>query len=411
MFMKSMKEIQLPYVPRREVMPQLEVREKDGKLLINPDQLVSVYKDRQTIKFQSATSVPTNFLTSASQVDIKIENYRGVLHSLVLQINVSESGGSNSVTPAPVPLFIDRIEFLANGGAELIQTIYGDNLFYNFASVSNEQLTSLSTVNNFNTSFAGPTAIAASGTTRYYLPIIGAFCEQHQGVYLAGLNGYILFRVYSRPTGVESGSGTLNVASMQLLAEIEQLPEPDLKDLDMMYLNNMLERPILDCVQYQVTQTFNASTAYTLTLQPFVGNCAFIIGGFRSSFSNTSGGARTYSSIGATGQVGLLDSAGANQNGGSDLDYNYLRYVDWPAHWNSTMLTSLPLITMHFSEKPIDALVKGIKSEGLYYFDTRDQLRITLDSAWASGTFTFVLYAYMWRHCHIDHGRYIVYRK
>lgn len=410
-FDKAMQKMNAVSASRSSLHPMIEVIDNGRKVLVDSDKLLLVHKQHQIVKFSPSTSVPTTFLTSAASVDIHIQNYSGVLHNLILQLNVSESGGSSSVTPCPSMLFIDKIEFYSDGGGHLIQTIYGDNLFFNTAVLSEEQLSSVSSVNNFDSSYGGVQTIAASGTTRYYMPLIGNFAQQFGGVCLSGLNAYILCRIFSRSSGcLESGSGTFNLAQMTLLAEMEVMRSDDLMELNELYRNNILEKPIIDFVRYEVTQTFNSSTAYQLTLHPFTGNCSYIIGGFRSSILAASAGTRTYSSIGDTGLVELLDATGQSQSGGSGLDYVFLRKEEWPQHWPGTMLQSMPLIVFQFSEEPLQALLHGHRDNGYHYFDSRDQIKITTDNAWSSGTYTFTLYAAMFRHCEIDHGR-IVFHK
>lgn len=393
--------------PRMNRHPHTLVQDfNTGKEVIVADShVLTEHKVFTDVRWQSTSAVPTTlFANGTAYVDINIEAYRAVCHSLMLEIRLTESGGSNSVTPCPAPLMIQRIEFAGNNGSDLIQTIYGENLFFNLAHLTQEELSQVAAVNNMNTSFAGPSAIAASGSARYYVPLLGSFIEQGQGLYLGGLKSPIRCRIYARAS-VESGSGTLNTAGLILHGSMEELPGQDLDDLDHEYANNVVEKPFLDIQNWSVSQTFAPSTAYTFQLQSIIGEVPYMLVGFRSSTAATNGGTRTFSALGNTATVEYLDVNGQNQQGGSALDYGQLRYLEAPKNWVGSMFASLPLIPIIFGE-PTAAVLRGEK-KGYRYNDTHDQLKLTTDSAWSSATYTLDCWAPAWRKLQIDHGRIV----
>ena len=85
------------------------------------------------------------------------------------------------------------------------------------------------------------------------------------------------------------------------------MPTEDYEDLDELYASNVIEAPVLDCVNMPVTQTFAPSTAYNQPLTSLFGQVAFAFVTFRASIANASAGARTFANIGNTAQVELLD--------------------------------------------------------------------------------------------------------
>ena len=136
---------------RQSIHPIVEVKDMSGKTVVRDARQIAYSQVRipLDIKWSPATLVPsTLFTTSGTFTDIKIENYRGVLHDLELEIRLTETSGNNPVTTCPGPLMFDRIEFYANSGSDLVQTLYGDCINYNSALLTNEQLANLGSVAN-----------------------------------------------------------------------------------------------------------------------------------------------------------------------------------------------------------------------------------------------------------------------
>ena len=288
---------------------------------------------------------------------------------MFLQISVSNSDASNTVTPAPVPLWIDRIEFIANNGSDVIQTLYGDQIFLNYGLYTDEQLSYIATVSNMNTSFAGPSAIATSSSITYYCYLPGNFAQQSEGFFLGALTGSIICRIYSR-NAVESGTGTLVTDDVKLLMECEQLPQNELEQLLELHKQSPVMYPVLDCSVLAIGQTYTASTQYRLNLTNVTAQVAYAIGGLRSSKSNTSAGYRTFADLGKMATLELKDSAGQNQNGGSTLEYAQIRYIEAPKYWKGKLASSLAVLPLCFCLNPVAAVSFGVKQGG-YYFDSK----------------------------------------
>lgn len=117
-----------------------------------------------------------------------------------------------------------------------------------------------------NTSLAGPSAIAASGTATYYLPLILTFFGQDGHFPLNAMNGYINFRFFFRPS-VESGTGTLNCVSMNLHAMVHDIPHHEKADIKEIYHSNHYEFDYLDVIDVSFpNQTVTAGTQNTFRL-------------------------------------------------------------------------------------------------------------------------------------------------
>ena len=409
-FLKYAEKAKIPIANRAAIASFQSIRDGSGpgslNVMTNDNHSFSTLQNRFcTLKFTPATSLSSNFFTTASQCDIRIETVQAVIHDMSLEITVQNTDASNTVTPAPLPLWIDRIEFYANSGSDLIQTLYGDQIFLNYGLYSDEQLAHIATVANMNTSFAGTSAIGTSTSITYYVPLTGNFAQQSEGFFLGALEGHITCRIYSR-SAVESGSGVLVTNAITLLCECEQLPQNELQQLMQLHRESPVMYPLLDCSPLSVNQTFSASTTYSIQISNVNGLVPYAVGGFRASKSNASAGLRTFANPGNTATLELIDSGGQNQNGGSTVTVAQLRYIEAPKYWRGKLATNLPVIPISFCLDPMAAVGFGVKQGG-YYHDSKDVLRITLPSTWSSSAYTLDLYYSVWRQIICTGGRLV----
>lgn len=361
---------------------------------------------KKFVTFQPQTTVASNLLTSGGEVRFRIPNNSvGRILSGYLEFQVSESGGANTVTPAPVQYFVSRIEYTSENGGRLLQTQFGDNLFWNLANVSNEHLTNLVPLMNMNTSFAGTSAITASQTRVYQLPLIGAWWESVQPV-MPLLND-INIKVIC-VNSVESGTGTLSCSGVTLVIEHEELQKEDIVKFKKLYYDEGVEYNIVDNVYQSNTQSFPNSSAIIFPLSASRGKCGSIWFCLRAtSGSNTSGANRTYTQLSSTtnaeASIELLDSANVNMNGGSVLKSNWLRYFHSSQYFPSQMFASIPIYVISFGNPASHAHGNHVGSVKL---TTYEKLRINTAAAggFTSGTYTLDVYTKMFRHIHIKDG-------
>lgn len=397
--------------PRESLHPTVEVKHADGKTTVQDAKQVALshIKIPLDVKWSPATLVPSNlFSGSGSFADVKIENFRGVLHDLTLEIKLAETGGANNVAICPAPMMIDRIEFYANAGSDLVQTIYGDCINYNSALLTTEQLTSIGIVANYNTGYAPLGPIPAGGSATYFVPLTGNMFQQMNGLWLPALSSYILCRVYGK-SSVESGTGTLACTNLFLHGEVSQLSPYDEAAEDSKYRNNIVSKPFLDNLRHQNPTTYTSGTQSQQILSAYSGDALQFIGGFQANNQVATGGNfRNYQSIGPNGLLELLDSSGQNIIGGSALNYNQVRYIEFSKKFPGTLMQTFPLVWMGFGD-PAMGILHGVR-EGFMHFDTKDQFRITPDSTFASGAYMFSLYGYFWRHLEVSNGRISVFK-
>lgn len=361
------------------------------------------------IKWQSANAVPTNlFSNSGASVDIKIDpSFPAKLHDLELEIKVSESGGTNSVTLVPAPLMIDRVELVFNG--ETIQTIYGDCLQFNTAVLHNAQLASVAAIGGYNTSYqATGTVIAANGSTTYFVPLFGNLFAQMRGLYLPNLRDVnILLRVYGR-NSITAGTGSLRCDNIFLHGKCHHLSPASeaaelAKDRDQVINYNFV-----NVVRFENPYTFAAGNATTVQLNQFDGDCAQLIGGLRAN-PGTASGYNNWADLRNDGLINMLDSNGQNIVGGSPLNYGQVRYLDWPRQFPGSLNQTFPLVWQPFGD-PVKAIQHGIR-DGFQYLDSKDQIQLTPGAGFVAGTYTLTLYGYIWGRFQMKEGKFWFYKK
>jgi hypothetical protein len=400
-------------VPYSSLNPQVALKEDNGTVLRNANQVVSTLGDHINLSFNPTTTVPTNFFSTGSSntADIELGQVPAILDDLTIQISLTETGGSNSVTTVPAPLMFQRIDVLTNG-SEIMQTLYGEELIVSLGTIPDPQTYPLATIGNYatnfpTTGFGQPTAISASASVVYDVPLIGAFCKQMGGVYLAGLRNKITLRLTANSNAIASGTGTLSCTGLKLIGHFHKVPEDDKKYLADLYANNVLERPIIDCINYQVAQTFNRSNTYSIPLGSFNGNFIATFAFFRPTLTGSD--QYTFTTIPVATTVGLQDQNGKNFNeSGSDLRYDYLKYVHSTNHVLSRLFFYKDIVPF-FHGDWVNGLHKGIY-EGGHWYNSRDILNITFDANWSSGTYTLNILGYRRTHVHIDKGNIIVYK-
>jgi hypothetical protein len=332
---------------------------------------------KDIIVYTPTTTVSSSLFSSGGEVRFRIGkgSCGKILHGII-ELTCSESGGSATVTAAPSPLFIERIEYYGQNGGKLIQTQYGDNLFLNLGTLTNEQLQTLVNIMNTSTSWGAGSAITASETRIYYVPVFGAWWESVHPC-MQSLEDLLVKITFQ--SSKESGSGTLSASNVRLLIESEAVDsKEEIAFYQNLYHNRGFEAHFVDNVRIQFTQSFGNSTAYTFRLAQLLGKCGSLWFFLRSSESNTSGGFRTFtalsSSTNSEALIELLDGANKNINGGSALTSSFIRFHEFANYFPSQMTNSIAIYIMSFGDPMQHMHGNHI---GYKNFTTNESLKIT----------------------------------
>lgn len=151
-------------------------------------------------------------------------------------------------------------------GTTKLCTVYEDQLFQNLNVYTNEYLTQLVNVMNMNTSYVGVTALAASASANYFIPLIGC---PYEGLFIGGVKSDIRIKV-NFAKAVETSMGTLAVNSIKLVIDEISLPKAERDRLMHEYENSIIENHYFDYLRMQSQPTVTASQLSTFKLSFFI---------------------------------------------------------------------------------------------------------------------------------------------
>ena len=190
-----------------------------GRVAMEPSALHFALENPSERRLTPTTTVSSSLFASSSigQLDFQIPVVEGkLLNGLILEFQVNESGGSQSVTVASPCWWFDRIELLSSSG-EVLQRLYPYNMYKNFSMLSQQDLIQWGDLFGIN-EFFKPTpnlVIPASGTRVFFLPLLGTFIDGSDPGFPLNLANFITVRLYTR-SAVVTGSGTLNTSNVYL---------------------------------------------------------------------------------------------------------------------------------------------------------------------------------------------------
>jgi hypothetical protein len=192
------------------------------------------------VQIAPKSSYNTNALTTPAQIDFEFKNSPAYFlkdnRSIILSIKATETGGSASVKPSFCEAFFDKnnsFEWLCNGQqittpSPMIQTLLEPAI-----ELSDTEYASIANTLNHNSalSYTSPTSISAGGSGYYFVRVPNPF--PRDGLYLGALGSEIwTLRIHTQTTGaVDSGTGTLGLADIQLLLECVLVPEAEMNEM------------------------------------------------------------------------------------------------------------------------------------------------------------------------------------
>jgi len=350
------------------------VNEKGQTVYVRKRQLGSNLEREVLIQFIAQT-MPQNVLKSPPTgipCDIRIPNKtRYKVDDMILSFTVTNSSTTTTITLAPALLCIDHIE-ISNNGGQVIQTLYAENLFFALATMSTEQLESISYNIGVTPDLLTSTNVLPPGASRtFYCPLIGNLFEQTK-IYLGAIKDDILVRVFFT-TATEVGDVTapeLEACSIWLVCK--DFEESNDVILEKFYLENTVEFPYLNNQVFQATQTFNANQQYSFQMSTINGMCPIAVLSFRQSTSNVNAGRRTFTYIGDNGYWYIGDLTSKNIWSSSNIPGALSRFIMSSYNVPGDLFAKIPVIPVLPGE-PVISLT-GSKDGGFYYFSGNDYI-------------------------------------
>ena len=385
---------------------------KGTKMVLQPAyQTYTTLSKRDTMNIPIAPAFPGSFFTGNTPFTWNwTPGGVEVLKHMRFLFNLSESGGSSSVTMCPPALAFQRIDLIQDG--QVVYTSYGENLwmdtnlwlsqpqYQNMASLLG-QTSSWAPLNSGN----GSLVIPASGNANYEVPFFSPIDVFNPTLKESKI---IQFKFYPR-NAVVTGSGTLNVVSASLVLDHQDMYNVQFDMLQKLYNDNILKFSYLDHQQATFTGTFTASTKTLIDLSTLTGKVAFLLIMLRSSVAPAGNGYSTLASIGTQNRatlatIGLQNPSGNDiLNHGTSLSVLDLAYHNARYFANTMFVQNQNIYPLVFCND-VQRAMRGDQSSFFYFDGTKYQAAVTPDSGFATGTYTCDVWAYYFKSVEIEDG-------
>ena len=147
---------------------------------------------------------------------------------MILELNLAETGGTNSITPTAIEWLFDEIkavEYYSDGRLFHTCSAYQTMLVPALELNDNDYAKFCQTLNhNASLLYTSPAAIAASGSAQYFMRVPNPFEE---GFYFGALGDHTLSIRFNTANGVQTGSGVLSLQSTKLHINTHLIPEDE----------------------------------------------------------------------------------------------------------------------------------------------------------------------------------------
>ena len=251
------------------------------------------------------------------------------IREMTLAINVTVTGGAARL--AALPFWFDRIEFRADGGSNLISTIYGDVLFASLASIEDERLPEVLKGCNMSMDWKPLPSYAQNTNITFHLPLVGSWVDagninwQHQ-------RGDMHIEFHAEPP-VVSGTGVVTLNSFDLVLS-SQIPSRIDRDTNAKLASDGSTRAakfLSGHIQSFPSQTLTAGNFHKIKLDSFKGECSHLLIAIRDTgVTNASNGLQRGKCLnGAT--IDLLTPSSQSILGrGTAIPIDYLKRCVYP---------------------------------------------------------------------------------
>lgn len=307
------------------------------------------------------------------------EGSLGTVQDAALCLSIANNHSTSTITLAPAPFWINRVEFYAQSGNRLVQSITGLQLFLNLLQFTQEQLTVHARTLNMTAAFGAADAIAEDGGTYdAIIPLLGAFYEQTRP-YMASWQGYHTVRVYLNNQIVEDASDSGTIADISLTAASIRYCVEDMSkaETSIRQAAGKVMPRVYRFMNWKTVTEANkalaASTEYTVNLGSFSGLIPFIFFVIRATpvIGDT---LRTFSD--KILKFAIYDSANNQLMGGSDIDFRYARFNISTHYFPSQGFAVLPIGFWAHATDLRRAILSG-QNTGFQTFDTNNTLKFT----------------------------------
>jgi hypothetical protein len=328
-----------------------------------------VMKRRSVPAYSSQSdTLPAALFQSSSKGRFVLE--AGCAHrirEMTLAISVTVTGGAARL--APVPLWFDRIEFRADGGSNLVSTIYGDVLLASLASIDKERLPEVLRGANLSEDWKPLPSWAQNTTHTFHLPLVGSWIDA-ANIAWGHQKGDMHIEFHSN-VPIVSGAGTVVLNSLDLILS-SQLPSKIDQDTNVRLASDGSVRAakfLSGHIQTFPSQTLTAGNSHKIKLDSFKGECAYLLLAIRDiGATNTANGLQRAKSLnGAT--IDLLTPSSQSILGrGTAISVDFLKRVVYPTVFPNVWIQKSNWYIVPFCDSVL-AAIGGSQGHGYYTFE------------------------------------------
>ena len=199
-----------------------------------------------------APQIAINGAGNGQVLEFRIPRY-GLASIMYLHVEPTVSGSTNFGAKGILPLIKDSVQLLA--GANLLQSVYMDSVYYRMCSMDYNDM--ISSFNNVGIVSVGGGVQGATGALDYYIPLYFAFSERPENFVDVAFAQELTIRLEIAPFSDCTSSGT-SLTSLKINLEIQStIPEPkaynELKDIQ---FKGKEAHPFLWCNEYREPLAF-----------------------------------------------------------------------------------------------------------------------------------------------------------
>lgn len=355
---------------------------------------------------QMMKAVPTNlFRNSGAKFSATLEQksfYK--LEDLVLKVQVTVQGADARLVG--LPHWFNRIEIRAQNGSKHLNIIYADNLMFAFNMLDDNQLPYVKKLANMDDNWDPLPSITAGSTKTFYLPLLGSWIDTAD-LFFKNIEGDLIFDFYPESDIRMSGTGTIDVNTMEFLVSTEQLTDEDAKTQEKFNMQVGSEIDYLDVTPVQFyNHSLTANSQTKLELDSLRGEFAFLLLLIKQTgASNANNGHFEYVSLGENAKIDVLDPGSKSILGsGTGIDEQYLRNYVFSKHFRTDFSDKKSAYHIPFGGNSLKAFL-GARDGSIWFDGSRNYLSITPDSSFTSANYDITIYGYSYRRLVYSGGR------
>ena len=361
-----------------------------------------VLQNSRDLLFSAQESTAT-LLSSGGSVTVRVNSgMGGICHGQTLQFTILNDGTSADLTAVPASLMINRIEIYFNGGSQLVQTIYGDQIFLDNNMLPQEKWAGVASVSNTGATFGIGSALADDASITYRVPFhsIMSQCE----LFLGGLADDVIYKVYFHGGAtkiLEDGATVPVLSDVNIILHTRDVPPATYAQMKRKYQEGFFDHPFLEVNRLEHSATYNNSTTYSQTLSAISGLVSHMWISLRAG--PLDGDAmRTFQVLSS---FNLYDAGGANITGLTSIPSDLNRHIQSMTHYPNTLQQNLAVYSWSHSASIMHAQETGANL-GCYAYSGKERLDITTAGSGdhTNGTFVLNVWAYIYRNLRINKG-------